>query len=104
VLAEVLRRDLDAPPLTWAAVEQLHRGRDGVEAPWAILRRECAGGLLAVGGVSPATAAWMDDGMFSRQVLAAYPDLHELVADLAALLPANVWQQLVERLRREQLV
>jgi hypothetical protein len=104
VLTEVLRRDLDAPRLSWSAVERLHRGRSSDVAPWAILRRECASGQLAIGGLSPSTATWMDDGMFSRQVVASYPELHELLADLADLLPVEVWQKLVDRLRREQLV
>jgi hypothetical protein len=104
VLVEVLRRDLDAPPLTWPAVERLYRGRDRDAAPWAILRRECACGLLAIGGIDPATAAWMDDGMFSRQVIASYPELHELVADLGDLLPGPVWTEVVARLRHERVV
>jgi hypothetical protein len=104
VLAEVLGRDLGAPPLSWPAVERLHRRRDGDVAPWSILRRECAAGQLTIGGVTPAIAAWMDDGLFSRQVIAAYPELHELVADLADLLPAEVWRQLVDRIEHDQHV
>ena len=104
VLAEVLRRDLGAPPLSWPAVERLHRGRNPDIAPWSILRRECAAGQLAIAGISPAVAEWMDDGLFSRQVIAAYPELHELVADLADLLPAEVWRQLVDRIEHDQRV
>lgn len=104
VLAEVLCRDLGAPPLSWPAVERLHRGRDADVAPWSILRRECAAGQLTIGGVTPAIAEWMDDGLFSRQVIAAYPELHELVADLADLLSPDVWQQLVDRIEHDRRV
>jgi hypothetical protein len=100
VLAEVLRRDLGAPPITWEAVERLHRGRHPDVAPWAILRRECAAGQLSVGGLSSSAASWMDDGMFSRQVVAAYPECDELVADLSELLPPAVWQKVLARLQR----
>lgn len=102
VLAEVLHRDLDAPPLSWPAVQRLHRGRDRTVAPWSILRRECAAGQLTIAGVTPATAEWMDDGMFSRESIATYPDVCELLADLSELLATDVWRSLVERLQRER--
>ena len=104
VLAEVLRRDLGAPPLSWHAVDRLHRGRNADVAPWSIVRRECAAGQLAIAGVTPAIAEWMDDGMFSRQAIAAYPELRELAADLSELLPDDVWRRLADRLQRDQYV
>lgn len=96
MLAEVLARDLGEPPPSWTALRRLDRRRPASEFPWAILRRLCSDGSLSIGGVPPYQAAWMDDGMFSREVIAAYPERDEMLADLAELLPAAT----VERIRR----
>ncbi|HEY5154902.1 MAG TPA: hypothetical protein VIJ47_09235, partial [Acidimicrobiales bacterium] len=46
---------------------------------WDRLRHLACEGALAGLGVSPPLAAWMDDGMFSREVLGAFPPLPTLV-------------------------
>jgi hypothetical protein len=104
ILAEVLGRDLDSPPLAWPAIEQLHRGRPSDSAPWSILRRECMAGQLGLDMLYPSDAEWMDDGMFSRQAIAAYCDLREVVADLAELLPGETWHKIVARLHLDQFL
>ena len=98
ILAKLLDRDLDSRPPAWAAIEQLYRGRPSESAPWSILRRECAAGHLPLDLLFPGEAEWMDDGMFSRQAIAAYCDLRETVVDLAELLPDDTWQKIVARL------
>jgi hypothetical protein len=103
VLTLVLDRDLDSTPLSWSAIEQLHRGRPSDSAPWSILRRECAAGELGLDSLSASDAEWMDDGMFSRQALAAYLDLREVISDLAELVPADTWHKIVARLHLEHI-
>ena len=104
VLLEVLGRDLDAAPLDWPAIERLYRGRPSNIAPWSILRRECAAGQLDLGPLSADDAEWMDDGMFSRQALATYLDLRDVVADLAELLPGETWHKIVARLHLDHFL
>lgn len=58
---------------------------------WEDLRALVAeGGARTVDGVTPAAAAWMDAGMFSRWVLADAPPLAVLRAALAAAVPGPV--------------
>ena len=104
ILTKVLDRDLDSSPLGWPEIEQLHRGCPSASAPWSILRRQCAAGLLDLGTLSASDAEWMDDGMFSRQALAAYLDLREVVVDLAELLPAETWHKIVVRLHLDHFL
>jgi hypothetical protein len=94
----LLDRDLDSRAPAWPAIERLYRGRSSDSAPWSILRRECAAGHLPLDLLFPGEAEWMDDGMFSRQAIAAYCDLRETVVDLAELLPGDTWQKIVARL------
>ena len=98
VLASVVGRDLGSRPLTWPEVRCLHRGRSSSNAPWSILRRECAAGQLDIAGLSPCEAEWMDDGMFSRQSITSYPDLIDLLSDLAELLPNETVHHIIEQL------
>jgi len=104
ILAEVLGRDLDSPPLAWPAIERLYRGRPSDSAPWSILRRECASGQLGLDMLYPSDAEWMDDGMFSRQAIAAFCDLRETVVDLAELLPDDTWLEIVARLHIDRFL
>jgi len=98
ILASVVSRDLGSLPLTWPEVRQLHRGRTSRHAPWSIVRRECAAGQLDVAGIPPYVAEWMDDGMFSRQAIASYPDLIDLLRDLGELLPSETVHYIIEQL------
>ncbi|HEX5367451.1 MAG TPA: hypothetical protein VFW63_12410 [Acidimicrobiales bacterium] len=53
--------------------------------PWDRLRAEPAVVDVPGGPPGAATSAWMDDGMWARHVLAAYPSLDDLVAAARAL-------------------
>jgi hypothetical protein len=58
--------------------------------PWARLRADPA--VVDVPGPLPdaRVAAWMDDGMWARWLLAAYPALDDLVDAACSLLPPNL--------------
>jgi hypothetical protein len=75
--ASVTRRLLDAADVvdawTWDELRQIH-----------------ARGTIAALGIDPDQAAWMDDGMFSREVLGGLPLLGELATELTALVDARV--------------
>lgn len=57
-----------------------------VVGTWSDLRRIC-GRRSPLAGLTPDHARWMDDGIFARTVLSAWPDLDDLVRDLDLLLP-----------------
>ncbi len=47
--------------------------------PWSFLRHDCAVGRWSVEGIEAGAAAWMDDGMFSRWTMQAFPFLEDEV-------------------------
>jgi hypothetical protein len=98
ILSSAVGRDLGSAPLAWSQIRKLHRGRASHSAPWSILRRECAAGHLDIGELSARDADWMDDGMFSRQAIAAYPELIDLLIDLAELLPSETVHNIIDQL------
>lgn len=63
---------------------------------WPVLRRACAAGTWSTAEVDAAAADWLDDGAFSRWVLGGYPDVGELVATCADLLPQSVMAAVTE--------
>lgn len=65
--------------------EALARLRD-----WEEARRSVAAGTLVVPGLDAETAAWLDDGAFSRWALAGFPDLAELARAVDCLVPPSV--------------
>jgi hypothetical protein len=79
------------PKLVDMAAERLVRiGRMMGEARnWAHLRRAASAGEWPVENLAPDGAAWMDDGMFARWVLAEFPLLDEYLEELDRLLPAS---------------
>jgi hypothetical protein len=95
VLAAVLDADLGDPP-AWAQLAALYRGDPHIG--WSELRARCAAGSFAVPGLSADAAAWMDDGMFSREATVAYPPLSSSLRDLAELLPRRSYALLVDSL------
>jgi hypothetical protein len=97
-LSCALQRDLGEPAPTWPELAALDRGRSGVDAPWAILRREVAAGSLEVGGISAGAADWMDDGLFCREVLADFAECGELLRDLRGLLRPATYRRLLRAL------
>ena len=97
------------PPgsLTWPAAASLHpaapvadaptpeslavaTARRAAEWPWPRLRAEPAGAATPGPQPSPAQAAWMDDGMFARWLLAWFPPLDDLLEACHDLLPEPV--------------
>jgi len=57
---------------------------------WPGLRRAGVAGDPLPVPISPADAAWMDDGMFSRWTLGFFPDLDDLRSDIEFLAPPGV--------------
>lgn len=111
-LDRVVRAVADGCPAGWARLARLHpavdafdRGGDRVPTPgelaelagrlvalrdWEALRQAAAAGTWQAPDLAPPIAAWMDAGSFSRWVLGAYPDLADLRAMAAAVLPTAV--------------
>jgi len=86
------------PPAAPADLDDLeaHGLRLGRTTAWSSLRAAAAAGTLAVPGITPGHAAWMDDGMFARWALDALPSCHTSLAELEPRLPPT----LAHRLRR----
>jgi hypothetical protein len=57
---------------------------------WDDLLVACAAGQVPACGVHPDDAAWMDVGMFSREVLGQFPALDDLMTDLRTVLAPEV--------------
>ncbi len=81
-----------APDMVDEAVERLSRVGEmiGEARSWPELRRRAAAGEWPVEGLDAAGAAWMDDGMFARWVVAGFPLLDDYLAELDRLLPESV--------------
>ena len=68
----------------------------GRQRPWSRLRQACADGTWVVDDLMPAGAAWMDDGMFARWVLAEYPSFDDYLAELRNLVPEHTVDGIAE--------
>jgi hypothetical protein len=68
----------------------------GRQRPWSRLRQACADGTWSVDDLTPAGAAWMDDGMFARWVLAEYPTFDDYLAELRHLVPEHTVDGIAE--------
>lgn len=95
------------PPLCWPEVAARHPHAAGEAASvgvdtfigrcadtaadltWGALRRAAAAGAVGAERVTPIEAAWMDDGMFARELLASFPEPTELLADLTELITVD---------------
>jgi hypothetical protein len=122
-LDALLIRTIDptSGPGAWPAAERLHPVAPAAEAaglrrgadigefidaarvlartkPWEQLRRDCAAGRWRVPTVAPGLAEWMDDGMFCRAVLAAWPTIPVLVEALTGRLQPTVLQRVAQAL------
>lgn len=93
-LGAVLAAELGTKP-TWRELRRLDRGRRHVDWPWSWVRADCAAGRIEIPTISRGAAAWMDDGMFSREAMTAYPPITEMVADLRELLPRDTYNRLL---------
>jgi len=109
VLATVLDADLGRPP-SWPALSALYAldspalrftrpacaaQTEPPEWSWYELRNACAGDQLTVPCIDSETAAWMDDGLFAREAIAAFPLLVESLGDLRQLLPPSTFDMVV---------
>ncbi|MBI2703909.1 MAG: hypothetical protein HYX32_01260 [Actinobacteria bacterium] len=88
---------IDAATTAWAVDNLVGVGDEYASLhPWDELRQLCARNEWPVTGIDPEHAAWMDDGMFSRWAAEPYPELSEMLDDLAVLLPPEsayrVWR------------
>ncbi|MGY6499294.1 MAG: hypothetical protein ACXIVQ_00135 [Acidimicrobiales bacterium] len=74
---------------------------DALEPPvpltWQALHDQTVAGAWTELGVPPTLAQWCDLGIFSRLVLASFPELDELLADLADLVDPVAFAHLVAR-------
>jgi hypothetical protein len=88
------------PALAALAAERLvTSGRTLAQSnPWSRVRESCASGAWPIDDISPAEAAWLDDGSFSRLVESMWPDIGELVDALAAMLPTRVMREVHDTL------
>lgn len=82
----------DASTFAGPSVDRAFRALGGVLAeryPWAILRRSFANESRQ-SHISPEGAAWMDDAMFARELLAERFPIHRLLDDLESMVRASV--------------
>lgn len=75
----------------------------GHQRSWPKLRAACAAGEWPVEDLTADGAAWMDDGMFARWVLADFPPLDEYLDELADLLPEGVVDAIADVLAEWEL-
>ncbi len=66
---------------------------------WELLRKRCAAGRWPLGAVTADAAAWMDAGMFCREVLGSFLALERYLEILTELLPARVFDGIRAALR-----
>jgi hypothetical protein len=57
---------------------------------WARLLESCRAGQVPACGLDPDEAGWMDEGIFSREVLGRLPPWTDLLRDLTAVLTPDV--------------
>ena len=69
---------------------------------WSRLRGAVASGEMPHSSITSEQAAWMDDSMFARWCLAAFPDTGELTDQLSELLPPELHQMLTECLEEQR--
>lgn len=65
---------------------------------WSELRDQCAGGGWVELSCDPELAEWMDDGMFSRWCMGAFPDPIDVLGDLTDLVDPRAARPLSEAL------
>ena len=69
---------------------------------WSRLRGAVASGEMPHSSITSEQAAWMDDSMFARWCLAAFPDTGDLTDQLSELLPPELHQMLTECLEEQR--
>jgi hypothetical protein len=66
---------------------------------WPVLRASCAAGEWPVDDITPAVAAWLDDGAFSRWVVGGFPPIEQLAQGTCAALSPSVARRVRGALR-----
>ena len=69
---------------------------------WGRLRRAVETGEMPHSSITSEAAAWMDDSMFARWCLAAFPNSDELADSLGEMLSADLHQKVVECLDEQR--
>ena len=69
---------------------------------WGRLRGAVASSEMPHSSITSEQAAWMDDSMFARWCLAAFPDSQELTDCLAEMLPAELHRKVLECLEEQR--
>ena len=69
---------------------------------WGRLRRAVETGEMPHSSITSEAAAWMDDSMFARWCLAAFPDTSELTDQLGELLPPELHQMMMKSLEEQR--
>ena len=69
---------------------------------WSRLRGAVASGEMPHSSITSEQAAWMDDSMFARWCLAAFPESNELAVRLGELLTPELHQMLMECLEEQR--
>ena len=120
--AEEVRKsdDLESEILGWPLLVKLHpliEEEGGYLSPidvgiqtrelcqkgsWGRLRRAVETGDMSHSSITSEQAGWMDDSMFARWCLAAFPDSDELADRLYELLPAELYQMVMECLEEQR--
>lgn len=67
---------------------------------WHQVHQACLAGELPELGISKRIASWMDVGIFSRWCLANFPELSDLLNDLAEIVPSATYSHLQLQLLR----
>ena len=83
-----------ADPVSLARVARQH----ALATTWSGLRTAEEPLPLPHGALAPSIAGWMDDGLFARWVLGAYPPLTTAAFEVKELLGPPLGQQLIEAL------
>lgn len=69
---------------------------------WSRLRGAVATGEMPHSSITSEQAAWMDDSMFARWCLAAFPDRDELTDRLGEMLPTELHREVLECLEEQR--
>ncbi len=88
---------VEGETITTGVIDDL---RPQVASSWSELRRQCVQGGLPEVNIHPELAEWMDDGIFSRACLEAFPEVLDVMIELAELIDRDVWEHLVDGLAR----
>lgn len=93
--------DLCPIPTAWRSADPIDLGTTlgSTTRSWRALRLATCQGAVAPVGVSARWARWMDDAMFARWCLGAFPDLANLRADVEFLAPPEVVENIELSLR-----